>query len=68
MEGSLNKTISHPYLEIKCLLFYWLLAIEIHPNIINSTVVAILFSGKSGVFRKIDAKKYTKFSILPIPV
>ena len=45
MEGSMNKTIIHPYLSDKMftLFIYWLIAIENSPNILNSQWIPYCF-------------------------
>lgn len=63
MEGSLNKTISHPYLSDKMfvLFIYWLLAIENSSNIINSQWLQYCFLENQVFLERLMQKKYTKF-------
>jgi hypothetical protein len=63
MEGSLNKTITHPYLNDKMfvLFVYWLLAIENTPNILNSEWIKYCFLENQVFLDRVKHKKYTKF-------
>jgi hypothetical protein len=63
MEGSLNKTISHPYLSDKMfvMFIYWLLAIENSSNIINSNWLQYCFLENQVFLERVMHKKYSKF-------
>jgi hypothetical protein len=63
MEGSINKTIIHPYLDDKMFVtfVYWLVAIETKTNILNSTWLNYCFSEKAFFIERIMQKKFTKF-------
>lgn len=63
MQGSLNKTITHPYLNDKMfvLFIYWLMAIENLPNILNSQWLQYCFLENQVFLDRLMQKKYTKF-------
>lgn len=63
MEGSLNKTITNPYLNDKMfvLFIYWLMAIENSPNILNSQWLQYCFLENQVFLERLMQKKYTKF-------
>lgn len=63
MEGSVNKTIVHPYLDDKMfvLFIYWLVAVETKSNILNSVWLNYCFSEKPFFIERVLQKKFTKF-------
>jgi hypothetical protein len=63
MEGSLNKTITHPYLNDKMfiLFVYWLSAIETKPNLLESEWLKYCFSEKPVFIERLMQKKFTKY-------
>ncbi|MDD3321434.1 MAG: DUF1819 family protein [Paludibacter sp.] len=63
MEGSLNKTIAHTYLNDKMfvIFIYWLLTIEQKPNILESPWLKYCFLEKTSFLERIMQKKFSKF-------
>lgn len=63
MEGSVNKTISHPYLSdsMFILFVYWIKEISDKPNIIDSKWLLYSFSEKQVFLDRLLQKKFTKF-------
>lgn len=63
MEGSLNKTITHPYLSDKMfiLFIYWLKAIESKSNLLKSEWMNYSFSEKSVFIERLMQKKFSKY-------
>lgn len=63
MEGSLNKTITHTYLNDKMFVIfvYWLLTVEQKPNILESSWLKYSFSEKPFFLERVKQKKFTKY-------
>ncbi len=63
MEGSLKKTIVHPYLNDKMfiLFVYWIKAIELKPNLIESDWLKYSFYERSVFLERLMQKKFTKY-------
>lgn len=63
MEGSLNKTILHPYLNDKMfiLFVYWITAVEIKANLLESEWLQYSFCEKSVFVERLMQKKFTKY-------
>jgi hypothetical protein len=63
MTGALNKTIVHPYLNDKMfvLFIYWLKAIEVRPNILESEWLKYCFSEQSAFVERVLQKKFLKY-------
>jgi hypothetical protein len=63
MEGGLNKTILHPYLNDRMLIIfvYWLMATETKANLLESTWLKYCFSEKQVFIERIAQKKFAKF-------
>lgn len=63
LEGALNKTIIHPYLNDKMfiLFVYWLKAVEPKSNILDSTWLKYCFSDMSVFTERVMQKKYSKY-------
>lgn len=63
MQGSLNKTIIHPYLSDKMfiLFIYWLKSIESNPNLLESEWINYSFLEKSFFVERVMQKKFTKY-------
>jgi hypothetical protein len=63
MDGSLNKTIVHPYLnDAMFILFaYWIAAISNKPNLINSHWLLYYFGEKQSFLDRLLQKKFLKY-------
>lgn len=63
MQGSVNKTIVHPFLNDKMLMLfvYWILAVEHKPNILDSSWLKYCFSEKQIFIERIMQKKFSKY-------
>jgi hypothetical protein len=63
MQGSLHKTINHPYLSDKMfiLFIYWLKAVESTPNLLESQWLAYSFSEKNHLIERLMQKKFARF-------
>ncbi len=63
MEGSLNKSMVHPFLNDKMIVLfvYWLLAVEEKPNILESQWLKYCFSEVPIFIERIMQKKYAKY-------
>ena len=63
MEGSMNKTITHPYLNDKMLVLfvYWLVAMETKSNVLNSTWLKYSFSETPIFIDRIMQRKFAAF-------
>lgn len=63
MEGSLNKTIIHPYLNDKMFLLfvYWLNSIESKSNLLESQWIQYCFSERTVFIERLMQKKFSKF-------
>lgn len=63
MEGTLNKTIIHPYLNDKLfiLFVYWLTSIETKANFLESEWLKYSFCEKSLFIERLMQKKFVKF-------
>lgn len=63
MEGSLNKTILHPYLNDKMfvLFVYWITAVEVKSNLLESEWLKYSFSEKSVFLERLMQKKFSKY-------
>ena len=63
MEGTLNKSILHPYLSDKefVLFIYWLVATEVKPNLLPSPWLQYNFMDKQVFIDRLLQKKYSKY-------
>lgn len=63
MEGSVNKSIVHPYLtdELFVLFTYWIAAISDKPNLIESHWLSYCFSEKQSFLDRLLQKKFSKY-------
>lgn len=63
MQGGLNKSIVHPYLNDKMFIHfvYWICAVEVKPNIIESIWLKYSFSEKQFFVERVLQKKYAKY-------
>ena len=63
MEGSVHKTILHPYLNDKMfvLFVYWLVAVETKPNLLESEWIQYSFSEIPTFVERVMQKKYIKY-------
>lgn len=63
MEGSLNKTILHPYLNDKMfvLFIYWIAAVEAKTNLLESEWLKYSFCEKSVFIERLKQKKFAKY-------
>jgi hypothetical protein len=63
MEGTLNKTIVHPYLSDKMfvLFVYWLTSIESKANVLESEWLQYSFTEKPIFIERLMQKKFTKY-------
>lgn len=63
MEGSLNKTILHPYLNDKMfiLFVYWITAVETKSNLLESEWLKYSFCEKSVFLERLMQKKFAKY-------
>ena len=63
MEGSLNKTILHPYLNDRMfiLFVYWIKAVETKSNLLESEWLKYSFCEKSVFLERLMQKKFAKF-------
>ena len=63
MEGSVNKTILHPFLNDKMLILfvYWLIKVEPKSNILDSNWLKYCFSDKQNFIERIMQVKFNKF-------
>lgn len=63
MQGSLNKTIVHPYLSDKMfvLFVYWINAIESKTNLLESEWLKYSFCERSVFIERLMHKKYSKY-------
>lgn len=63
MEGSLNKKIIHPYLSDKMfvLFVYWLKAIELKNNLLESEWIAYSFMERTVFIERLLQKKFSKY-------
>ncbi len=63
MEGTLNKSIVHPYLNDKMfiLFVYWLSAIETKTNLFESEWLKYCFSEKPVFIERLMQKKFAKY-------
>jgi len=63
MEGSLNKSITHPYLSdtMFVLFAYWLTAIAEKPNLLNSEWLQYSFNEKQTFIDRLLQKKFSKY-------
>jgi hypothetical protein len=63
MEGELNKTIIHPYLNDQQFVqfVYWLKAISTKPNLLESEWLGYCFSERSVLLERLLQKKYSRY-------
>ena len=63
MEGSVNKTIAHTYLNDKMFVVfvYWLLSVEQKPNILESPWLKYCFLEKQSFIERVMQKKFSKY-------
>lgn len=63
MEGSLNKTIAHTYLNDKMfvIFIYWLLTVEQKPNILENSWLKYCFLEKQSFVDRVMQKKFSKY-------
>ncbi len=63
MEGSLNKTILHPYLNDRMFIIfvYWIKAVETKPNLLESEWLIYSFCEKSVFLERLMQKKFAKY-------
>jgi len=63
MEGSLNKTIVHPYLNDKMfiLFVYWIIAVEAKSNLLESQWLKYSFCERPVFIEKLMQKKFSKY-------
>ena len=63
MEGSVNKTIAHTYLNDKMfvLFVYWLLTVAQKPNILESPWLKYCFLEKQSFIERVMQKKFSKY-------
>lgn len=63
MEGSINKTIVHPYLNDKMfvLFIYWITALESKSNLLESKWLKYSFCERSVFIERLMKKKFSKF-------
>lgn len=63
LEGSVNKSIKHPFLDDKMfvLFIYWVLAIENKANILQSSWLKYAFSEERFFIERIFQKRFSKF-------
>lgn len=63
MNGSVNKTIVHPFLNDKMIMYfvYWICAVEQNGNILESNWLKYCFSEKQIFIERIMQKKFAKF-------
>jgi hypothetical protein len=63
MEGSLNKTIVHPYLNDKMfiLFVYWITAVENKSNLLESEWLKYSFYERPVFIERLMQKKFTKY-------
>lgn len=63
MEGSLNKTILHPYLNDRLfiLFVYWIKAVETKSNLLESEWIKYSFCEKSVFLERLMQKKFAKY-------
>jgi hypothetical protein len=63
MEGSLNKTILHPYLNDRMfiLFVYWIKAVETKSNLLDSEWLKYSFCEKSVFLERLMQKKFAKY-------
>ncbi len=63
MEGSVNKSIVHPYIndELFVLFAYWIAAISDKPNLVNSHWLPYCFSEKQAFLDRLLQKKFSKY-------
>jgi hypothetical protein len=63
LEGSIKKSIKHPYLSDKMfvLFVYWLVSVEDKSNILNSTWLNYSFMEKKTFVDRLLQKKFSKF-------
>lgn len=63
MDGSVNKTIVHQYLNDSMFILYayWIAAISDKPNLLNSTWLSYCFSEKQFFLEKLMQKKFSKY-------
>jgi hypothetical protein len=63
MEGELNKTIVHPYLndQLFVMFVYWLKAVSTKPNLLESEWLIYCFSERTVFMERLMQKKYTRF-------
>lgn len=66
MEGSVNKTIMHTYLNDKMfvIFIYWLLSVELKPNILESPWLKYCFLEKTSFIERVMQKKFSKYYTL----
>jgi len=63
MEGTLNKSITHAYLNDKMfvIFIYWLLSVELKPNILESNWLQYCFLEKHLFIDRVMQKKFSKY-------
>jgi hypothetical protein len=63
MDGSLNKTITHTYLNDKMfvIFIYWLLTVEQKPNILESPWLKYCFLERQSFIERVMQKKFSKY-------
>jgi hypothetical protein len=63
MEGSLNKSIVHPYLNDKMFIIfvYWLIAVEPRSNLLESEWLKYSFSERSVFIERLMQKKFANY-------
>ncbi len=63
MEGSINKTIAHTYLNDKMfvIFIYWLLTVEEKPNVLESLWLKYCFLEKQSFKERVMQKKFSKY-------
>ncbi len=63
MEGELNKTIIHPYLndQLFVMFVYWLKSISPKPNLLDSEWIIYCFSERTVFMERLMQKKYTRY-------
>lgn len=63
MEGSVHKSINHPYLsdELFVLFIYWLITVNEWPNLLKGNCLQYAFSEWQPFLERVMQKKYTKY-------
>jgi len=63
MDGAVNKTIEHTFLNDKMfvIFLYWMLSVEQKPNILESTWLKYCFSEKQFFMERVMQKKFSRY-------